>query len=403
MHAHLQRSKSLKKPAGGNGGGGGRGREEDDTNEEDDDEDEVVAALAGRRGGGGGGEGGVYVFDPYNPRNVQITEPDVVRILAEYGVRPDRFRICNFGLFRRAFVHRSYVKHPDLENLQNNVHIVERPPNCLPLFKKSNERLEFVGDGVLELVAKFYLYRRFPRENEGFMTEKKIALVKNEAIGRIALEMGLHRWLVLSNHAEQKQTRTNLKKLGCLFEAFVGALFLEANKVRIRDDDGWFDHSGGGGGGGGVFITGPGFQVVQIFIEAIFEKHVNWTNVLHNDDNYKNILQVIIQKEFKVTPEYCILEEPHHQQHEFVMGVFLVLRRHHHHHHQPHQHLQHHADAAQSLHEFRTMSELHSSRGAVLLGRGAHRNKKKAEQLACKNAITLLTHLRGGGSSGAEI
>jgi len=49
------------------------------------------------------------------------------------------------------------------------------------------------------------------------MTEKKIELVKNESIGKIAYEMGLHRWYVLSKHAESKQTRTNLKKLGCLF------------------------------------------------------------------------------------------------------------------------------------------------------------------------------------------
>ena len=59
----------------------------------------------------------------------------------------------------------------------------------MPLKSKSNERLEFLGDGILELVAKYYLYRRFPKENEGFMTEKKIAIVKNEAIGKIALEI----------------------------------------------------------------------------------------------------------------------------------------------------------------------------------------------------------------------
>ena len=72
--------------------------------------------------------------------------------------------------------------------------IVERPDDCLSLKTKSNERLEFLGDGVLECITKYYLYRRFPKENEGFMTEKKIALVKNEHIGRLAYEMGLHKW-----------------------------------------------------------------------------------------------------------------------------------------------------------------------------------------------------------------
>ena len=97
------------------------------------------------------------------------------------------------------------------------------------------------------------------------MTEKKIPLVKNESIGRMAYEMGLNKWFIMSKNAEAKQTRTNLKKLGCLFEAFIGAMFLDFNKISVKDEDGWFDK---------VFVTGPGFQMVQIFVERIFEKHV---------------------------------------------------------------------------------------------------------------------------------
>ena len=117
------------------------------------------------------------------------------------------------------------------------------------------------------------------------MTEKKIALVKNEAIGKLALEMGLHKWLVLSKHAEGKQIRTNLKKLGCLFESFIGAMFLDYNKIKVQDEGKWFEN---------IFITGPGFQIVQKFVETVFEKHVDWINLIRNDDNYKNILQVKI-------------------------------------------------------------------------------------------------------------
>ena len=125
------------------------------------------------------------------------------------------------------------------------------------------------------------------------MTEKKIALVKNESIGRMVYEMGLNKWYILSKNAEEKKTRTNLKKLGCLFEAFLGALFLDFNKIDVADEDEWFKN---------VFKTGPGFQIAQVFVENIFEKHVNWTDLLENDDNYKNIFQVMIQKEFK-TPD----------------------------------------------------------------------------------------------------
>ena len=72
------------------------------------------------------------------------------------------------------------------------------------------------------------------------LTEKKIALVKNESIGKMVYEMGINKWYILSKNAEEKKTRTNLKKLGCLFEAFLGALFLDFNKITIKDDDDWF-------------------------------------------------------------------------------------------------------------------------------------------------------------------
>ena len=50
-----------------------------------------------------------------------------------------------------------------------------------------------------------------------------------------------------------------------------------------------------------MFVTGPGFQMAQKFIENVFDTHIDWTALIQNDDNYKNILQVKIQKEFKVT------------------------------------------------------------------------------------------------------
>ena len=232
--------------------------------------------------------------------------------MKEYGLN---MPIHNYELYKRAFIHRSYTKRPDMENEENNIIIMPKPENSLGLYTKSNERLEFIGDGVLECITKYYLYRRFPKENEGFMTEKKIALVKNESIGKMAYEMGLHEWVIISKNAEQKQIRTNLKKLGCLFEAFIGAMFLDFNRIQIHDDDKWFDN---------LFITGPGFQMAQIFIENVFEKHVDWITLIRNDDNFKNILQVKIQKNFKVTPDYIEIEK-YDAEKGYHMGVFLCL------------------------------------------------------------------------------
>ena len=223
------------------------------------------------------------IFNPFNCNNKEITEDEVCDILKKYGV-PDK--VHNINLYKRAFVHKSYCKRPALENEANEVIIVDKPSDCMKLKTKSNERLEFLGDGVLECITKYYLYRRFPKANEGFMTEKKIALVKNEAIGKLAYEMGLNKWYIMSKNAEEKKTRTNLKKLGCLFEAFLGALFLDFNKISVNDEHNWFKN---------IFVTGPGFQMAQIFVEHVFEEHVNWMELLQTDDNYDyNVLSFLL-------------------------------------------------------------------------------------------------------------
>ena len=314
-----------------------------------------------------------YIFDPYNPLNKLITKEQVETFLRKYGINAP---IHNFELYKRAFIHRSYIKRPHLENNNNNIVIVPKPDNCMPLFTKSNERLEFIGDGVLECVTKYYLYRRFPKENEGFMTEKKIALVKNESIGRMAHEMGLYNWVVLSKHAEGKQIRTNLKKLGCLFEAFIGAMFLDFNRIEVTDEEGWFKN---------VFVTGPGFQMAQIFIESVFEQHVDWISLIRNDDNYKNILQVKIQKEFKVTPDYLELAVQDGDG-GYKMGVFMCLGQ------SVHNLTPNKATPITHFNNYNDIHQYMSKQGKVFifLGEGAHKIKKKAEQIACEDAIRHL-------------
>jgi dsRNA-specific ribonuclease len=319
------------------------------------------------------------IFNPYNYRNIEISEQQVCDILKKYGV-PDK--VHNLNLYKRAFVHKSYCKRPKLENIENGVIIADQPNECMSLKTKSNERLEFLGDGVLECITKYYLYRRFPKANEGFMTEKKIALVKNESIGKMAYEMGLNKWYIMSANAEEKKTRTNLKKLGCLFEAFLGALFLDFNKIKIQDDGKWFDE---------VFVTGPGFQIAQIFVESVFDEHVNWIELLRTDDNYKNRLQVVLQKAFKVTPIYIEISDWDEDE-GYHMGVFLCIGQHH--------HGLTYNDAIQ-INDLTTVSKkvteniehyLNNVDDKIwlFLGNSKHKIKKKAEQAACKNGLEII-------------
>tara|TARA_B110000008_G_scaffold274708_1_gene310904 strand:- start:1744 stop:2856 length:1113 start_codon:yes stop_codon:yes gene_type:complete len=346
------------------------------------------------------------VFNPYNSKNIEISEAQVSAILKKYGV-PDK--VHNIKLYKRAFVHKSYCKRPKIENEENGVIIAEQPSNCLPLKTKSNERLEFLGDGVLECITKYYLYRRFPKENEGFMTEKKIALVKNESIGKMAYDMGLNKWYIVSANAEEKKTRTNLKKLGCLFESFLGALFLDFNKINIRDDEKWFDK---------VFVTGPGFQIAQIFVETVFDNHVNWNELLQTNDNYKNILQVMLQKKFQVTPHYVEISDPDDDE-GYHMGVYLCINREAHtidpHHHRVKTLDNFTSEEINHYHTFEPTTEvleniklaweehiglkivsanIDENGWVIFLGESKHKIKKKAEQEACRLAVEKINQYK---------
>jgi dsRNA-specific ribonuclease len=285
-----------------------------------------------------------HELNPFNTLNKEVQISDIHAILQKYGVSK---KINELELYKTAFVHSSYCKRP-LDTRKTH-------EKCIDLQNKSNERLEFLGDGVLECVTKFYLYRRFYKENEGFMTEKKISLVKNEAIGKLALDMGLHEWLLISKQSEEKKMRFNLKKLGCLFEAFLGALFIDM-----------------------------GFQHTQTFIENVFEKHIDWTALILCDDNYKNILQVKIQKEFKITPDYLEIDHGDF----YHMGVYLCIG-------QPiwktniHQ--------AISFSKFGSFDKIHAFMKTnpsllIQLGEGKHKIKKKSEQLACEHALQIITN-----------
>ena len=312
-------------------------------------------------------DGANMVFNPFNSNNKEISKNIIESILSKYGIKES---ITNVNLYKRAFVHKSYVKRPAIENNEKNITIAPKPYNCLPLRSKSNERLEFLGDGILENISKFYLYRRFPKENEGFMTEKKIALVKNEMIGKFAYDIGLNKWYIMSRHAEEKKTRTNLKKLGCLFEAFLGAIFLDFNKINIDDKDGLFKNS---------FTIGPGFQFCQLFIENVFDTHVNWTDILTIDDNYKNILQIKIQREFKVTPSYSSCN--YTDDDGFDVGVYLCVGD-----------IIQNFDLKLAIATLTTYEDIHTyieehDRCIIKLGEGKHKIKKKGEQLACFMAI----------------
>ena len=319
-------------------------------------------------------EDGKLYFNPYNNKNREITKSEIEDIL--YLHLNFKYKINNLDIFKRAFIHRSYCKMSD--DGTNNITMCPKPSDCLPLKSKSNERLEFLGDGILEMITKYYLYVRFPKGDEGFMTEKKIAIVKNEHIGYLAQCLKLPKYYIISNHAEEKNIRNNTKKLGCLFEAFLGALFLDANKIPLHVCH-TVDFSNIN------FYSGCGMQICQLFLHSVFEKYIDWNTIIGTNDNYKNYFQVMLQKEFKVTPEYIILEQ--NQENIYTMGVFLVIG---------YEHIPSDTSSAlKFMYDVKSFEEIHKiieekEKAFIYFAQGSHRTKKKAEQIACEEAIKLI-------------
>ena len=331
-----------------------------------------------------------FIFDPYNVANQPITVENVTDIFNMYGL--SGMKPCNFNLYHRAFIHESYVHRPFVtdELINNNVIIMAScPEGCVPLSKKSNQRLEFLGDGVLELIAKFYVYSRFHDATEGLMTDIKIELVKNESIGRIAMAMELPKWYILSKHAEAKNARMNVKKLGCLFEALVGAIFLDFSRISIKDDAEWFSAHN---------LMGPGFQFAAKFVYAVFDKYVDWTAILNECENYKRTLQELTQCEFKTVPVFIQLSTS--ELTGYHMGVYICF-----------EYKAHEINESNTvpLTNFTSFKDLHwylakNHKLVLQLGSAQHKIKQMAEQLACKLSIEYLqTQLKDFADSMAKV
>src|SRR3990170_8993237 len=118
-------------------------------------------------------------------------------------------------LLDRVFIHRSYVNEHRHEKIE------------------SNERLEFLGDAVLELVSTEYLYRNFPNP-EGDLTNWRSALVKGETLAKVAQELGLGQYLKLSRGEEKSGGRDKDYLLANLVEALIGYIYIQGGYAKAQ-------------------------------------------------------------------------------------------------------------------------------------------------------------------------
>ena len=239
----------------------------------------------------------VKVFSPWNSKNRELTPSDAIPILKKYGWKG---RINKFKIFAQSCVHKSYVNRPELWQEPGEVTVLaERPEGCLPLREDDNEELEFLGDRVLGLCVATYLSKRYPGEGEGFLTRVLSRIVNNKQLGKLAKKMGLAPWIILSRHMEDVcDGRNNLRILGSLFEAWIGALYHQEAEL------------------------GRGFQACNDFLIQVIEKHIDFVQIITEDTNYKDQLLRHFQATYHVPPRYkeVAVEGPPHDR-IFTMGV----------------------------------------------------------------------------------
>jgi len=123
----------------------------------------------------------------------------------------------NYSLLDIALTHSSY-------NFENKLADIE-----------DNERLEFLGDAVLKLLASRYLYNRFPEYPEGELTKIRAILVSDNTLAQIAAKINLDKYLKIGYHEAKLGGRTRLSTLACAFEALLGAFYLDGKIKNLYD------------------------------------------------------------------------------------------------------------------------------------------------------------------------
>jgi len=181
------------------------------------------------------------------------------------------------ALLRRALTHRSYIN--------------ENPDYLL----EDNERLEFLGDAVLDFITGEYLYHRFPEMAEGRLTNLRSALVRTERLAQFALDLKLGDHLFLGRGEEESGGRERLAILCDAFEALLGALYLD-----------------------------NGLEATREFVYKVIEPALREIMSLDTAKDAKSRLQELAQSHFRITPTYRTVKEqgPDHAK-EFTVEAVI--------------------------------------------------------------------------------
>ena len=201
-----------------------------------------------------------------------MTKPNFKVFEAAIGVT---FR--NPKLLEQAFTHRSYLN----ENVK--------------LGAEHNERLEFLGDAVLELVATDYLFHKYPDKTEGDLTTYRAALVNTVTLAQTAADLGMNDYLLLSRGEAKDSGRARHVILANTFESLIGAIYLD-----------------------------QGFEAADVFIKKFLAPRTEAVIAERRSQDAKSYFQEKAQAISDITPRYELMREtgPDHDK-IFTVGLYI--------------------------------------------------------------------------------
>ena len=160
---------------------------------------------------------------------------------------------------------------------------------------QSNERLEFLGDAILELVVSDFLFKTYPKLSEGRLTQKRAAIVQTKTLAAAAIKLNLGQSLIMSKGEKKAGGQTNVSLLANTFEALIGAIYLDQGFTKAAD-----------------FIYQNLLHKLTLLL--------NQTDI----HDFKSQLQETWQKQFQTAPKYQLVKSfgPDHNK-TFIVKVFL--------------------------------------------------------------------------------
>lgn len=285
----------------------------------------------------------------YNINNKLLDIEFINDILNEYienfdlknlNCNRDDLKIKKYKLWQTAFTHKSYSKYAQTKKKSSSVSSLSSSSdeedneriNSVNIQDNCSERLEFLGDAVLQFVVSNYLFKRFPKQFEGFLTTTRSKIVKTLSLYTFAKNLGFQEYILISQYVEKEcNGRDNMKILEDCFESFIGAMSLEFERPEQRL---------------------KGINVCECFIVNLLESGIiDISKLIITNDNYKDQLMRYYQKNFNGAYPIYRIENPEESKAKKIFVMYVTDQE------------------------------------GKKIGFGEAKNKKEAEQKAAKQAL----------------